>query len=716
MTYCLGVDLGTTYSAAAVWRQGHVAPAPLGHATSVVPSVLFLTDENEMLVGEAAERRAQSEPAALAREFKRRMGDPVPVVLRSTAIAVEELTSRLLRWIVDRVVELEGSAPTAMAVTHPANWGEHRRSTLRRSIELAGFAEVKLLSEPEAAAIDYATKERLSPGDRVAVYDLGGGTFDVAVLERDEVNGYRVLGSPQGIDHLGGADFDQMLVNFVCRAAGLDPRKLDAGDLRVARQLAALRTACVEAKIDLSANTATAVVVSVGAFDTEVRITRAEFEHLIQRPVSATIEAVDRALASAHVKPEDIRAVLLVGGSSRVPQIGRAVSAALGRPVAVDAHSKHAVSMGAASWAAEASGLATGTSGVSRLDRGSSGDARPAHRSLRRAGGPERDDEGRAGRGPGGAPSDVAAQPSLRRAAAPSAADSAPVRTPEPVAFGDPAEACSPPPSTHRQDAPHSGDGRLSGDAPLSGDLPHSPNVPGPPATAGGVIDLRGPLVTPSREDAAAWLDQPVPPSPSVGASPASVGVPAPSVGGPPLNVGGPPSNVGGPTSPDRPEPSPLLLRGDAVAPTTPASVEPFIAGGGLSPSGPGTSVPGPSLPKFSSPEPSSAEPSSPGPFGPESAAPALTHGLPLAPPVEEAASLQSDRWQRDRVAPQGSGLRRERRPTPVRRPPPEPTPVFVTPTPPMLSRRSVRRHVAALAAVMVVMAIALLLVLALAG
>ncbi|MEA3216954.1 MAG: molecular chaperone DnaK, partial [Acidimicrobiia bacterium] len=644
MTYCLGVDLGTTYSAAAVWRRGHVAPSPLGHATSVVPSVLFLTDENEMLVGEAAERRAQSEPAALAREFKRRMGDPVPVVLRSTAIAVEELTSRLLRWVVDRVVELEGSAPTAMAVTHPANWGEHRRSTLRRSIELAGFDEVKLLPEPEAAAIDYATKERLSPGDRVAVYDLGGGTFDVAILELDEVNGYRVLGSPQGIDHLGGADFDQMLVNFVCRAAGLDPRTLDAGDLRVSRQLAALRTACVEAKIDLSANTATAVVVSVGQLDTEVRITRAEFEHLIQRPVSATIEAVDRALASAHVKPEDIRAVLLVGGSSRVPQIGRAVSAALGRPVAVDAHSKHAVSMGAASWAAEASGLGTGTSGISRIDRGASGDARPAHRSVRRAGEPEREDEGRSGRGPGGLPSDVAAQPSLRRSTAPSAADSVPMKSSEPVAFSDPGDASGPPASAHLPDAPC------------------------PPTAAGGVIDLRGPLVTPSREDAAAWLDQPASP-PSVGAQPSSVEGQPPSAGAPP--------------------------------PMPPAPVEPLTAGPDpLDPGGGGGASPPVAAPPAGSP--SVAAPPAGSPSVP-------SHGLPLAPPVEERAAQQSDRWQRDRVAPQGSGLRRDRRPPPVSRPAAEPTPVFVTPAPSVPSRGSAGTRIAALAAVVLVIVIVVL-------
>jgi actin-like ATPase involved in cell morphogenesis len=392
VTYCLGVDLGTTYAAAAVWRQGVASPVQLGHTTSVVPSVAFLGTDGELLVGEAAERRALGDPAGIAREFKRRMGDPVPIVLRSTEFSAEELTARLLQWIVERVVELEGQEwPKALVVTHPANWHDHRIGTLQRAIELANLRDVLLLSEPEAAAVYYSAQERIGAADRVVVYDLGGGTFDVAVLQHTPAGTYDVLGTPQGIDHLGGADFDQLLFTHVAAAAGLDLAQLaphlaahlDRHDLRLARQLAALRQDCVDAKIDLSANTATNVLVSVGDVDTEVRVTRHEFERLIHGPVASTIEAVDRALESAEIEPADVHAVLLVGGSSLVPHVARAVSTSLGRPIAIDTHSKQAVSLGAAAWAAQQVGLTRAD--VNRLHR-RAGAPRPAARaSLRRS-------------------------------------------------------------------------------------------------------------------------------------------------------------------------------------------------------------------------------------------------------------------------------------------------------------------------------------------
>ena len=182
MPYELGVDLGTTYSAAAVHRDRRISIVTLGNRAASVPSVVLLRADGDMLTGEAASRRAASEPERVAREFKRRLGDPTPLILGSTPYSAEALMAKLLRWVVESVTEREGEPPRAVALTHPANWGAYKRDLLAQAVRLAGLDAATLLSEPEAAAIHYASFERVDAGTLVAVYDLGGGTFDAAVL------------------------------------------------------------------------------------------------------------------------------------------------------------------------------------------------------------------------------------------------------------------------------------------------------------------------------------------------------------------------------------------------------------------------------------------------------------------------------------------------------------------------------------------------------
>ncbi len=374
MSYVLGVDLGTTFSAAAVSRAGErgATPVALGHTTNVVPSTVFVEPSGELIVGEAASRRAWSDLSRFVSEFKRRLGDSNPFIIGGRPYSAEDLSGALLRHIVARVVELEGAAPDHVVVTHPATWRDWRISRLHEVVQLAGITTpVAVLAEPEAAAIDYATKARLEPGDLICVYDLGGGTFDAAILENRGTR-YRLMGEPLGIDRLGGTDFDHLLFDHVLRLVGLDPGA-GAGDAVIARQGATLFQACVGAKMDLSTATSTVLPVVLGGVDTEVRITRTEFEQLIEPAVERTIEALQLTLSNARVAPKTLRAVLLVGGSSRIPCIAHSISEALERPVAIDAHSKHAVAMGAATWgrAQVAAGTAgsAGTGGGRRLDR-----------------------------------------------------------------------------------------------------------------------------------------------------------------------------------------------------------------------------------------------------------------------------------------------------------------------------------------------------------
>ncbi|MDQ1427979.1 MAG: hypothetical protein QOK39_1455 [Acidimicrobiaceae bacterium] len=355
MGYWLGLDIGTTFSAAAVLEGGRVEIVSLGNHGAAIPSLLFLKDDGTFLVGEAAGRRGLSEPERLARHFKRRFGDSTPLLLGGTPWSADILVARLAKHLVEAVTAQQGAPPEAVAVTHPANWGPFKTDLLRQALRSADLGEARLLTEPEAAASYYASTERVEVGQVVAIYDLGGGTFDAAVL-RKSAEGFDLLGEPEGIERLGGVDFDEAVMAHVSGFIGPQLAQLDLSDPATLSATARLREDCVEAKEALSADTDVSIPVMLPTVQTELRLTRAEFEAMIRPTLAETTAALARALRSSGVATADIKAVLLVGGSSRIPLVGQLVAAEIGRPVAVDVHPKHAVAMGAALAAASASG------------------------------------------------------------------------------------------------------------------------------------------------------------------------------------------------------------------------------------------------------------------------------------------------------------------------------------------------------------------------
>lgn len=345
--YALGIDLGTTYTAAATWRDGRAQIVALGGRGAAIPSVVLLRSDETFLTGEAANRRGLTEPQRVAREFKRRIGDTTPLMLGGTPYSAEALMSQLLRAVVSEVTTREGGPPASVCVSHPANWGPYKIDLLRQAVRMADLPSVSFVTEPEAAAVNYASEQRLGVGAAVAVYDLGGGTFDAAVLRRT-VEGFTILGQPEGIERLGGIDFDAAVFNHVRTTLGTKLDDLDDDDPAVISAVARLREECVQAKEALSADTDTAIPVLLPSVTTEVRLTRGELESMIRPALHGSIEALQRAVRSAGLTPEQLHSVLLVGGSSRMPLVGQLVTAELGRPVAVDTHPKHAVALGAA--------------------------------------------------------------------------------------------------------------------------------------------------------------------------------------------------------------------------------------------------------------------------------------------------------------------------------------------------------------------------------
>jgi actin-like ATPase involved in cell morphogenesis len=503
MAYHLGIDLGTTYTAAAAERSGVVEALTLGNRTASVPSVVYLRDDGEILVGEAATRRATSDPGRVAREFKRRVGDPTPIILGGTPYAAEMLMARLLRWSVDRVQEQQGEPPRAIALTHPANWGPYKLDLFTQAVRQVDLDAALMLAEPVAAATFYASQRRLEPGSVVAVYDLGGGTFDAAMVRRTH-DGFEIIGSPEGMERLGGIDFDEAVFAHVRDAVheGLD--RLDPEEPAAQAAVARLRQECIDAKEALSSDTDVSIPVLLPGLQTEVRLTRAEFEAMIRPAISETIVALRRAIRSARVSNDEISAVLLVGGSSRIPLVAQMVGAELGRPIAIDAHPKDAIAFGAAIAVAARRGSATPESVTTVL-----ADTRPppptqSPDAMRRAARPAPPPSARPAPPPGAA---------ARPAPPPGGARPAAPRPPAPGQ--QPARPA--PPST----AP-----------PRTGAVPAAPAAAGAAARAGGPSGPAGSAAPGARPAAATHLQRPAPPT---GASPAASPTrPAPPSAAPP--------------------------------------------------------------------------------------------------------------------------------------------------------------------------------------
>jgi YVTN family beta-propeller protein len=346
--YSLGVDLGTTFVAAAVARDdGRIEMVSLGDRSVVMPSVVYVRDDGVLITGDTAARRAVSNPDRVASEVKRRLGDPTPIVLGGEALPVVDLLATLLRDVLHRVVDEQGGAPDLVVLTHPANWGPYRRELFEEVPAAAGVAQWRTLTEPEAAAAYYADTRDMAVGETIAVYDLGGGTFDATVLRRGE-SGIEVLGDPEGIERLGGADLDEAVLSFVNHAANGALNELDLGDPNTVVALARLRQDCVLAKEALTWDTETVIPVFLPGRHLDVRLARDQFEALIRAQVESTVGTLARTLRSARVSPDQLSTVLLVGGSAQIPLVGRMVSEQLGCPTTLDPHPKHAVALGAA--------------------------------------------------------------------------------------------------------------------------------------------------------------------------------------------------------------------------------------------------------------------------------------------------------------------------------------------------------------------------------
>jgi molecular chaperone DnaK len=349
LSYPIGVDLGATFTAAAVRLPEHVEMAPLGARTPFIPTVAAVATEGSLVFGEDAAGWGRSD--RVVHQFIRRVGDDIPLLLGGVSVTAEALAARLASSVVDTVAARSGEPARRVAITHPASWGSHRVAALRTALSAEDLGTAVLLSSAQASAMAYADRTPVAEGDLVAVYDLGGTGLDAAVVRRSADGGFTLAGRAEEAD-IGGLDFDELVFEHVRTALGEQWSALDGNDPAVLAGVARLRAACTAAKERLSTDTEAWISVAIPGIDAgsggAVRLVRAELEEMIRPAVEETVAVLLRAVSSAGAEPEDLAVVLLTGGSARIPLVTQVVSEVLGRPVTVAENPKADTAAGAA--------------------------------------------------------------------------------------------------------------------------------------------------------------------------------------------------------------------------------------------------------------------------------------------------------------------------------------------------------------------------------
>lgn len=353
----VGIDLGTTNSAVALWRDGAPQLVPNALGKELTPSAVSLAKGGQSWVGEAALDRMATHPADTVTSFKRMMGTAATVSLAGTTLTPEDLSAMVLRSLADDVEAATGERPTAAVITVPAYFNERQRRATRRAGEIAGLEVKRLINEPTAAALAFGLTDR---GDRepFLVFDLGGGTFDVSIVEMFE--GIVEVRASAGDNRLGGDDFDEVLVKLVEPMLG----GKDALDLLPADRRRALLTLAAE-RTRRALSTAEAAEFSVVADGTPLtaRVTTEAFEEAAAGLVKRLRDPVIRALRDCHIDVKSLSDIVLVGGATRMPVVRKALTRMFGRFPNSTVHPDHAVALGAAIQA----GLLSGGDGLEEI-------------------------------------------------------------------------------------------------------------------------------------------------------------------------------------------------------------------------------------------------------------------------------------------------------------------------------------------------------------
>lgn len=346
MSKIIGIDLGTTNSCVAVMegKEPKVIPNPEGNRTT--PSVVAFKDD-ERIIGDAAKRQIVVNPNTIA-SIKRKMGTGEKVDINGKQYTPQEISAMILQYLKAYAEEYLGEKVTEAVITVPAYFNDAQRQATKDAGTIAGMEVKRIINEPTAAALAYGI-DKTDKEQKVLVYDLGGGTFDVSILELADGT-FEVL-STNGDTRLGGDDFDNIVVDWIVDQFKKD-NNIDLRSDKIAMQR--IKEAAEKAKKDLSATMQTQIslpFISAGPagplhFDTT--LTRAKFNEMTKSLVERTIVPIEKALQDANLSVSNIDQVLLVGGSTRIPAVQEAVKKATGKEPNKSVNPDEAVAIGAA--------------------------------------------------------------------------------------------------------------------------------------------------------------------------------------------------------------------------------------------------------------------------------------------------------------------------------------------------------------------------------
>jgi len=355
MAKVIGIDLGTTNSCVAVMEgsEAVVIPNPEGNRTT--PSVVAFSKTGERLVGQVAKRQAVTNPDRTVQSIKREMGSNHKVTIDDKQYSPQEISAMILTKLKSDAEAYLGQSVTQAVITVPAYFSDAQRQATKDAGRIAGLDVLRIINEPTAASLAYGLDKETD--QKILVFDLGGGTFDVSILEIGD-GVFEVLATA-GNNRLGGDDFDNKVVDFL-----VDSFKKDQGvDLRNDRMaMQRLREAAEKAKIELSGvttsniNLAYITADATGPKHLDMTLTRAKFDELTRELVEKTMEPVRRAMSDSGMTPSDIQKILLVGGSTRIPAVQDAVKKYFGKDPFKGINPDECVAVGAAIQAAVLTG------------------------------------------------------------------------------------------------------------------------------------------------------------------------------------------------------------------------------------------------------------------------------------------------------------------------------------------------------------------------
>ena len=347
MSKIIGIDLGTTNSCVAVIEGGEAVVIPNAEGARTTPSVVAFGKTGERMVGQVAKRQAITNPDRTVSSIKRQMGSDYKVTIDDKKYTPQEISAMILQKLKTDAEAYLGEKVTEAVITVPAYFTDSQRQATKDAGKIAGLDVKRIINEPTAAALAYGIDKETD--QKIMVYDLGGGTFDVSIIEMGD--GVQEVLATAGNNRLGGDDFDQRIIDWMA-----DSFKAEQGvDLRGDKMaMQRLKEAAEKAKIELSGVTTSNISLpfitadATGPKHLEMTLTRAKFNELTADLVEATMGPVRQAMSDSGLKPSEINKVLMVGGSSRIPAVQEAIKKFMGSEPFKGINPDECVAMGAA--------------------------------------------------------------------------------------------------------------------------------------------------------------------------------------------------------------------------------------------------------------------------------------------------------------------------------------------------------------------------------